>query len=115
MGAVVAHVAVLVISRVILERNEDAVWRFLVALAPLITTGLIVLIGVSQLRRQADELDRRIMLEALVVSFWGTLIGTQGYALLQRAGLPDLSWHWVGALMAVLWSVGMAVAKRRYR
>ena len=66
-------------------------------------------------RRQADELDRRIMMEALVVSFWGTLIGTQVYALLQRAGLPDLNWAWVGALMVVLWSVGMAVAKRRYR
>ena len=88
----VAHIAVLVATRLILDRNEDAVWRFVVALAPMFTAVLIVLIGVSQVRRQSDELDRRIMLEALLVSFWGTLIGTQGYALLQRAGLPDLSW-----------------------
>ena len=48
MGALVAHVAILVATRLILDRNEDAVWRFLVALAPIFTAALIVLIGVSQ-------------------------------------------------------------------
>ena len=114
-GLVAAHIAVLVVTRLILDRNEDAVWRFAVALAPMLTFVIILLMLVSQLRRLGDELDRRIMLEALVISFFGTMIGTSAYGLLQRAGLPDLNGLWAGTLMTVLWFAGMAVAKRRYR
>ena len=116
MAAVGAHVAVVFASRLILDANEDAVWRFPVALAPMSTFVLLVLLGISQFRRWADELDRRIALEALVVSFWGTLMGTSAYGSLQRTeGLPDLNLLWVGTLMAALYGVGLAVAKRRYR
>ncbi|MYB47812.1 MAG: hypothetical protein F4X72_00800 [Dehalococcoidia bacterium] len=115
MTAVVAHVALVFATRVILDGSEDAMWRFPVALAPMSTALLLLLLGVSQFRRWADELDRRIMLEALVISFWGTLVVTSAYGSLQRAGLPDLNWLWVSTLMVVLWSIGLAVAKRRYR
>ena len=114
-GLVAAHVAVVVSVGLILDRNEDAVWRFAVALAPMFTFVIILLMLVSQVRRLADELERRVMLEALVIAFFGTMIGTSAYGLLQRAGLPDLNGLWVGTLMTVLWFVGMAVAKRRYR
>jgi hypothetical protein len=115
LGVVAAHVAVVVSVGLILDRNEDAVWRFAVALAPMFTFVTILLMLVSQVRRLADELGRRIMLEALVIAFFGTMIGTSAYGLLQRAGLPDLNGLWVGTLMTALWFVGMAVAKRRYR
>ena len=114
-GLVTAHVAVVVAVGLLVDRNEDAVWRFAVALAPMLTFVIILLMLVSQLRRLGDELDRRIMLEALVISFFGTMIGTSAYGLLQRAGLPDLNGLWVGTLMTVLWFTGMAVAKKRYR
>ena len=115
LGVVAAHVAVVVSVGLILDRNEDAVWRFAVALAPMFTFVTILLMLVSQVRRLADELGRRIMLGALVIAFFGTMIGTSADGLLQRAGLPDLNGLWVGTLMTALWFVGMAVAKRRYR
>ena len=115
LGVVAAHMAVVVSVGLILDRNEDAVWRFAVALAPMFTFVILLLMLVSQVRRLADELGRRIMLEALVIAFFGTMIGTSAYGLLQRAGLPGLNGLWVGTLMTALWFVGMAVAKRRYR
>ena len=103
------------VTRLILSGNEDVAWRFPVALAPMFPFLIILLMLVSQLRRQADELERRVMLEALAISFFGTMIGTSAYGLLQRAGMPDFNGLWVGALMTVLWFAGMAIAKRRYR
>ena len=63
-GAVAAHIVVLVVTRLILSGNEDVAWRFPVALAPMFPFLIILLMLVSQLRRQADELERRVMLEA---------------------------------------------------
>ena len=114
-GALAAHIVVLMVTRLILAGSEEAAWRFPVALAPMFPFLIILLMLVSQLRRQADELERRVMLEALAISFFGTMIGTSAYGLLQRAGMPDLNALWVGALMTVLWFAGMAFARRRYR
>ena len=90
-GLVAAHVAVVVAVGLLVDRNEDAAWRFAVALAPMFTFVIILLMLVAQVRRLADELERRVMLEALVIAFFGTMIGTSAYGLLQRAGLPDLN------------------------
>ena len=114
-GALATHITVLVVTRSILAGSEDAAWRFPVALAPMVPFVIILLMVVSQLTRKADELERRVMLEALALSFFGTMIGTSAYGLLQRTGLPGLNGLWVGTLMTVFWFAGMAVAKRRYR
>ena len=40
VGALAAHIAVVLATKYILERNEDAGWRFPVAAAPMVTLVL---------------------------------------------------------------------------
>lgn len=115
IGAVTAHIAVVLATKYILERNEDAVWRFPVAAVPIVTLVLVLLTGASMFRRQADELNQRIGMEALTFAFLGTFVVTMSYGALQQVGLPDLHWHWVPVPMVALWLVGLTIAQRRYR
>lgn len=62
-----------------------------------------------------DELQRRIQFEALGFAFAGTAIVTLSYGFLETVGFEKISMFAVWPVMAVLWSLGMAVAARRYR
>ncbi len=66
--------------------------------------------------RHFDELQRRIHLEALALAFAGTGILGTTYGFLITAGLPEIEWSaWIWPVMVGLWSVGLAIAGRRYR
>ena len=81
----------------------------------MLTLALVIFAGASMFRRQADELNQRIGMEALTFAFLGTFVVTMGYGALQRIGLPDLHWHWVPVPMVALWLLGLVIAQRRYR
>jgi len=89
-------------------------WRDLVALAPMIPAAAVAWIVLRELRRM-DELQRRIQLEALGFSFAGTAILTFSYGFLEGLGYPRLSMFTVWPILAVLWVVGLALARRRYQ
>jgi hypothetical protein len=88
--------------------------RDLVALSPMIPAAGVAWIVLRELRRM-DELQRRIQLEALGFSFAGTAILTFSYGFLEGLGYPRLSMFSVWPLLAVLWIVGLALARRRYQ
>ena len=74
-------------------------WRFLVAL------------------RRADELERRIQLEALALAFPLGLLLLTTLGLVQRAvelSFQDWSYIHVSQMFFVLYLVGVVVARRRY-
>ena len=89
-------------------------WRDLVALSPMLPAAATAWIVLRELRRM-DELQRRIQLEALGFSFAGTAILTFSYGFLEGLGYPRLSMFTVWPILAVLWGVGLALARRRYR
>ena len=89
-------------------------WRDLVALSPMLPAAATAWIVLRELRRM-DELQRRIQLEALGFSFAGTAILTFSYGFLEGLGYPRLSMFSVWPILAVLWGVGLALARRRYR
>jgi hypothetical protein len=64
--------------------------------------------------RGLDELQRRIQLEAVAFSFLATCLITLTWAF-QNAGLPRFDVSWVAPLLITLWSLGLAIAKRRYQ
>lgn len=114
VGAVVVYVVILYAAKLVLEGNEGTIWRYPVALTPMIPALFVLLFTVHGIRK-LDELEQRVQLEALAFAFGGTAIGTFSYGFLQGVGLPGLSWHWVWPLMGLLWLAGLAVARRRYR
>lgn len=63
---------------------------------------------------EADELLRKIQLEALALGFAGGMVGALGYRLLERAGAPPADIGDVVVPMAVFYIVGIWLSKRRY-
>ena len=111
--AILAYAAVLVPTVVIVNANEDAAWRYPVALLPMIPLGFALVVWVRFFRRM-DELQQRLEVEALAFAFGGTALITFAYGFLQDAGFPDLNWFYVWPLMGGLWIVGGFIARRRW-
>lgn len=70
-----------------------------------------------QAMRGADELERRIQLEALAIAFPLGLLLLTSLGLVERAvtlSPQDWSYNHVWPMFALLYIVGMATARRRY-
>jgi hypothetical protein len=88
--------------------------RLAVAMLPLLAPPLMAWAVVRQLRR-LDELQRRIQLEALALSFMVTALVTLSYGFLENVGFPALNMVWVWPLMGSFWIIGLLVGRWRYR
>ena len=115
LAASLAGYAVLLVGsiRLLQHAAPPAPWRDLIALAPMIACAATCWVVLRQLRR-IDELQRRIQLEALAFSFAGTAMLTFSYGFLEGLDYPRLTMFWVWPVMAVLWVVGLLIARRRY-
>ena len=113
-GAMAAYAVVLVAAITVINAHPQAAWRSLVALAPVIPAIFAVFAFVRFLRRM-DELQRRIQLEALGLSFAVSGILTFAYGFLELTGFPQLNLIWIFPGMIMLWGLGLVVATRRYQ
>lgn len=91
-----------------------APWRDAIALSPMLACAAMAWVILRELRRM-DELQRRIQLEALGFAFAGTALLTFSYGFLEGLDYPKLTMFTVWPVMAVLWAVGLAMARRRYK
>jgi hypothetical protein len=91
-----------------------APWRDVIALSPMLACAAMAWVILRELRRM-DELQQRIQLEALGFAFAGTALLTFSYGFLEGLDYPKLTMFTVWPVMAVLWVVGLAMARRRYK
>ena len=89
-------------------------WRDAVALSPMVAAVAVPWIVLREMRRM-DELQVRVQFEALGFAFAGTAILTFSYGFLEGLGYPRLSMFTVWPILAVLWAVGLVLARRRYQ
>ena len=89
--------------------------RLLIPVLPLLAGLMYLLAMVRDLRRQLDELQLRIYLEAAAVVVGGLFIIMLTYPTLQEAGVPALDYSIVLALIVLLGAAGYYNARRRYR
>jgi hypothetical protein len=84
------------------------------ALLPLLPAGIAIAAFLAMVRN-ADELQTRILYEALALGFVVTFIATLVYAVLEDLGLPHVSavYWWIALVLS--WAVGLAISARRYR
>ncbi len=113
-AAMLVYVIVVFVSTFIIIAHPHAPWRFPLALTPMVPATFALWAFVRHLRR-LDELQRRIQFEALSIAFGGTALLTFSYGFVENVGFPHLNWFFVWPLMAVLWGIGQALARRRYR
>ena len=116
LSSTLAVYIVMLVGSIELLTHTDVArpWRDVVALSPMIPAAAMAWIILRELRRM-DELQRRIQLEALGFSFAGTAILTFSYGFLEGLGYPRLSMFTVWPILAVLWVVGLVLARRRYQ
>jgi len=84
------------------------------ALLPLIP-GLFLTFGVVGITSKIDEMERRIMLEAVSFSFVFTLILLFTFALLGLVGVPDPSPVIIVTIMCFLVVIGKLRGNWKYR
>ena len=98
------------------DMNPGPTARVVLALVPMIPVtfmGWSIVVAI----RGLDELQRRIVLEAIFGAFVAGAFLTLLYGQLQhaRVGLPELNWAFVWAAMAAPCGVAFVVAARRYQ
>ena len=101
------------ISGWLVDANPGADWRYAVAVLPMIPLVFVLLVWLRLFRR-LDELEQRVALESLAFAFGATVLITFGYGFLQTAGLPNINWLFVWAVMGSCWILGGRLARRRW-
>ena len=102
-------VASLVLKRELIEGPA----RWAVAIFPTVL-GMGTIMVFQRFLAQADELQRKIQLDALAFGFGVGVIGSVGLELLQRAGAPVFDPSSVMMLMIVAYVAVIFVGSRKY-
>ncbi|WP_266157465.1 hypothetical protein [Dyella silvatica] len=93
--------------------HMDSIWRYPVAVLPIIPLIFIARASVQRIAR-LDELHQRIQFNALAMTVLVTALITLTYGFLEHVGLPHISVVWVWPLMAAVWGICTGVTRRRY-
>ena len=113
VGAILYSVGVLVGLRWARSMEDDPL-RFALALLPMV--GVVVCAwAMMRCAREADEMQARKVMEALVISAAGTVITSIAYSFLEEVGAPRVSLIWVSAVWAFFFGIGMLWSTWRYR
>ena len=94
--------------------------NFLPAAAGWALTAATVVLMVASMRsyiaflRNADELLRKVHLEALAFAFGAGLVAMMGYRLCERLGAPKLDVNDGGLVLFLAWIGGQWIGARRY-
>ncbi|HZI66185.1 MAG TPA: hypothetical protein VFF17_06440 [Thermoanaerobaculia bacterium] len=83
-------------------------------LLPLLPAGIAIAAFLAMVR-SADELQQRILYQALAFGFVVTFVATLVFAVLEDLGFPHVSAVWWWITLVVSWGVGLAASARRYR
>lgn len=114
--AIAALILSIIFISWLLKKQEFSVpIRLGMALVP-VAIYVYCLVGYLRLIRLADELQRRIHLEALAIAFPSTVVAVFASEYLRKAGFIDqLKPDYVLMSMLTLWALGFFIAWRRYQ
>lgn len=89
------------------------VFGWLIAIVPPVI-GIGLMVSYSRFLMHADELLRKIHLEALALGFGSGIVVMSGYRLLERMGAPALDINDPIIVMVVVWAFAQWNGIRRY-
>jgi hypothetical protein len=96
-------------------------WRASIPRAlPWLLASLALLLAILAIHRyliflrEADELLRRIQMEALALGFGAGAVFSLLYPLLEQLGAPELDRHATAVVMMLSWGAGSWLGTRRY-
>jgi amino acid transporter len=113
-GAMLLYAVLLLGSNAIDDAfHPNGTARMALALSPMIGAVLAAWAVMRKIRR-LDEMQRRIQLDAISLSFLATALITFSWGFAEAAGAPHFPTFGIWPLMAAWWVIGVFVAKRRY-
>ncbi len=95
------------------NRPEISAFELPLAILLLVPAAILIWAFIRSIRR-ADELQRKILFEALALAFIVQFATAIVYAFLEGLDVrrpPSILW---ASLLVISWSVGLAIASRRY-
>jgi hypothetical protein len=110
----VLYMGLVLLATTFLDSNPASTWRYPVALAPMIP-GVVLAFGVIGAIRKMDELERKIMLESLAISFALTLLLALSLGYLGIAGLATPNPIFFALFMTLAWLAAKIFIQGRYR
>ena len=111
--AITFYVVILIISLKALTHIENQSLKVLVSLLPVLPVILVIWVIIRQFIR-FDELQRKIQLQALAISFLGTAFLTFSYGFLENIGFPKLTLFLVWPMMGTFWSMSTIIGSWYY-
>ncbi|WP_151722369.1 hypothetical protein [Acinetobacter ursingii] len=111
--AITFYVVILIISLKALTHIENQSLKVLVSLLPVLPVILVIWVIIRQFIR-FDELQRKIQLQALAISFLGTAFLTFSYGFLENIGFPKLTMFIVWPMMGTFWSMSKIIGSWYY-
>ena len=115
VGALVLYGALLLLAQGLLAGNGfSGPVEVLIALLPVSAGVALLVIAIAQFGSH-DELEQRIRLMALAISFCGTLVVTFTWGFLEGVGFERLGGFTVFSVLVALYLAGLAWASTRYR
>jgi hypothetical protein len=91
-----------------------SIWGYVLALLPMVP-GVFIALGVFRAVAQLDELERRIIFEAVAFSFTLTFLLLLSLSLINLVAGPQLRVVYIPLIMAILLGVGKLWGNWRYR
>ena len=88
--------------------------RFLCAGVQAASLGAVIIASVLRMRH-LDELQRRIQLESIALTFAIGSATISGWGFFEHAGAPRFDWGlWLWPFFAVTWVIALLATRRRY-
>ena len=110
----VLYIGLLTVTVFLAPSLEAPLWRYIVALLPMIP-GLFIAVGLVRVIGKLDELERQILLEAAAFGFIFTLILLLSFVLLEIAGVAQPSTASIMITMTILLMIGKFWGNWRHR
>jgi hypothetical protein len=110
-----AYAVVLVVSRWLLHAvTPGSGLAIALILAPIVPIAFVVGNGIRALR-EADEVERRILLEGSAFAQPAFVLAAIAYGFLQAAGFPAVNLMFAALALIALTALGRRLAARKYR
>lgn len=77
--------------------------------------GVVALFAYGRFFREADELQRKIQLQALALGFGAAFFGSFGYSVFERLGAPPGNVTTPATIMVLFYLIGLWWGRRHYR
>jgi hypothetical protein len=99
---------------ILMDQELNNTQAFLATLLPW-SCWIALVVSLSMMIANLDELQRRIQTEAIAIGFAGTAIVVGGYALLQFVGFAQINIGIVILIMSFMWLIGKLWTLWKYR